>query len=1275
MNISDLSDEKRELLRSLLEEEGIEPARTQRITRRERLNELPLSFAQQRIWFFEQLNPGSPFYNTFQPILITGPLNIAALRQSFDEIVRRHEALRTTFATKSGQPSQVIAPTLRLPLKVVDLKHLAERARGELTQRLAIKEAQRPFDLAHGPLWRITLLRLEGQQQLLLLSMHHIVSDGWSLGILCREIAALYEAFSSGIPSPLPELPVQYADFAIWQRELLQGQKLEEHLAYWVKQLDDAPPLLDLPSDRPRPSVHSFRGKTYTFTVPRALSDSLRDFSRREEVTLFMTLLAAFNVLLSRYTGQKDIVVGSAIANRNQKEIENLIGFFVNTLALRTDLSGDPGFRQLLRRVRDVTIGAYNHQNLPFEKLVEMIQPERNLGYSPIYQVEFTLQNSPVGVLTAHGLTLQGLNVEKWTVETDFNFIVTETAEGLVGAIEYSTDLFDETTIARMSLHFQILLEGLLRDADQPISRLPLLTESEFQQLVNQCNDTITPYPQDTYIHQLFEAQAARTPDATAIAFEDSQITYADLNRRANQLAHYLQKLGVGPESLVGIYMERSVEMLISILGILKAGGAYVPLDPGYPQQRLAAMLANAGVSLLLIQERFAPELQERPVRLIRLDADWKEIAQESAANPTSAASAENLAYVIFTSGSTGQPKGVLITHRALVNYTIGFIKRLELSADDRVLQFASISFDVAVEELFPTWLSGATVVMRAEQLPPSPSELLRLIEKERVTLIELPTAYWHEWVNELTRTKTTAPTSVRAVIIGGERVSPKHLEAWEKFGVQLINVYGLTEATVTSTVYEHLHASERRWTELPIGSPLANTQVYLLDEALQAVPLGVPGELFIGGESLARAYLNAPDLTAERFIPSPFGKSAGARLYRTGDQARYAADGNLFFLGRLDQQVKIRGYRIEPGEVETLLRQNPALQEVIVLAEDEVVEAPQLIKKRADGSIEVEDSEIVAERLQALASDQAEQILADIEGLSESEVEAILASELQVGGLREQVKTRRLPEFDIVLKLKDDKFISPPHEAQRNWVIRRALDEFADDLKDLDQVTKQFVPGAARLRLETQLDWDQRQARYDETQLLIGGQQVMQDWERPLMRAMAEVVTETHGDILELGFGMAISATYIQEFGARSYTVVEYNDGVAEYFNKWKSQYPGRDIRLIKGKWHNVIDQLGTYDGVFFDTVPTDEEEYTREVINNAVMAEDFFPVAARVLRKGGIFTWYTNEINSLSRRHQRLILKYFSSFTVTVVRNLLPPEDCHYWFADSMVVVKAIK
>ena len=1278
MSTTDLTDERRELLKVLLEEEGVEISASQRISQRESKDEIPLSFAQQRLWFFDQLNPGNPFYNTFQPIVVKGRLSIAAFEQSLNEIIRRHEVLRTTIWSLDGQPIQVVAPTLKLTLAVTDLREIADPRRQPMSEQLMDREYRRPFDLAQGPLWRVTLLQLSEEEHVVLMTMHHIVSDGWSLGLLCGEIAALYDAFSTGGQFFLAELPIQYADFAKWQLEYLQGEVMEKHLSYWKNQLAGVAPLLELPSDRPRSPVFSFRGSAYAFRLPETLSAALKDLSQQEGTTLFMTLLAAFKVLLQRYTGIDDIVVGSAIANRNRREIEGLIGFFINSLVLRTDLSGSPSFRELLSRVKTVTLGAYNHQDLPFEKLVEVLQPKRNLGYAPLCQVEFTLQNAPVGELKVRGLTLSGAPTVRKTAETDFNMMMWESPGGLIGAVNYSTDLFDRSTVARMISHFQTLLENIVTAPEKRISELTLLTETEREKLKSDWQKTRVDFPADKTITELFEAQVEETPEATAVVMGGRQLTYRELNRRANQLAHHLSKLGVGPESLVGICVERSFEMVAGLLGILKAGGAYVPLDPAYPKERLALMLEDAQISLLLIQERLAPGLLAHQAQTIQLDTEWETFTSESAENPVPTATAQNPAYAIFTSGSTGRPNAALITHQALVNYAIGFINAVGLRDTDRILQFASISFDVAVEELFPTWLSGAAVVLRNDPLAPSYTELTRLVEEESLTAFELPTSYWHEWVYELYRTGTRLPSTLRFVIIGGDKVSPTRLEMWRALGIPLINVYGLTETTVTTTVF-HLPAessSAETWPELPIGSPLANMQVYLLDSRLQPVPAGVTGEIYIGGESLAREYLNRPDLTAQKFIQNRFSDAPGARMYKTGDLAKYLPDGNLIFLGRVDQQVKLRGYRIEPGEIEAALKEHADVKEAVVLVKEEAAEIPPLVSRNGDGQLKVGDAGSVVSRLTPLGEATAEPLFAEVEKLSEDEVETILALELQ-HGVEEEVRTRRFNELEISLRLKDKKFISPPHQAQRNWVIRRALDEFADDLRALDQVTKQFVPGSARPRLGAQLEWGNSEARFDQSQLIIGNQQVMQDWEHPLMKAMAEVVTETHGDVLELGFGMAISATYIQEFGVRSYTVVEANREVARYFQEWKSRYPGRDIRMIQGKWHDVADQIESeaYDGVFFDTVPTDEQEYTREVIDNAVMAEDFFPVAARSLRKGGVFTWYTNEIDSLSRRHQRLILKYFSSFSVSIVKPLAPPVDCHYWFADSMAVVKAVK
>ena len=1247
------------------------------IKRVAREGSLPLSFAQQRLWFISQFEPDSSVYAIASALRLTGDLNVAALEQCLNEIVRRHESFRTIFSVTDGEPAQIVQPQLNLRLNIADLQQLPAHARERHAEQLAIQEAQRPFNLAEGPLLRATLLQLDAQDWVILFTMHHIISDGWSAGVLIREVAALYEVFSTGKPSPFAELKLQYVDFAVWQRQWLQGSVLEEQLSYWRDQLRGAPPLLELPGDRPRPRQRNFEGDSHSFVLPKNVSEAIKILSRRQGVTTFMLLLAAFKTLLHRYTGQEDIVVGSAIANRTRTEIEPLIGFFVNALAIRTDLSGNPTFRELLGRVRGVTLAAYNHQDVPFEKLVEVLEPERNLSYSPIYQVEFTLQNAPVETLNVQGLTLSPVAVPQTRVETDFNFIMAETDQGLVGTVAYPTDLFDAATISRMMRHFQTLLGSVVTNPDQRLSELPLMTEDELQPLFAGMDGSKFNFPTDQCIHQLFESQVNKSPDALALVLKDQQVTYRELNQRANQLAHYLRKRDVGAEVRVGLYLESSLDMVAGLLGILKAGGAFVPLDPSYPKERLAFMLEDANVSLLLSHQRLENKLPTNEGSVIWLDTEWETIARESDQNPAPSSGNENLAYVMYTSGSTGRPNGVLIEHGALVNYTRAMQDEIKLQSSDRILQFASLSFDVAVEEIFPALSCGAAIILREETLAPTHAELLRMIEEQQLTTVELPTAYWHEWVDDLSRNGRRLPSSLRFIIMGGEKVSPERLSAWKKLGIPLVHVYGLTETTVTSTVYK-FNAQSNGFHDgagLPIGRSITNSQVYLLDSYLQPVPTGVEGELYVGGFSVARGYLNRPRLTAERFVPDPFSNRPGALMYRTGDRARRLPDGNLLFVDRIDHQMKVRGYRIEPGEIETVLRQHSIVEDAVVMTSTNGHQPLSLIKNNPDGSIALEDREVLVGRLSALSAEETNRLFAGVEELSEEEVETLLALDLQRRHEREQTKIRRYPQFDISIKLKDDQFINPPLEGQRSWLIRRTLDEIADDLRHLDKVSRRFVPGSARPRLAPELAWHKSQARYDESELIIEGQQVMQDWEAPLMEAMAKVVTESHGDVLELGFGMGISATYIQKFGVRSYTIVEYNDEVVKRFQKWKQQFPNSDIRLIHGRWHNVIDQLGMYDGVFFDTVPTYEEEYLREVIDNIVMAEDFFPVAAKVLRKGGIFTWYTNEIDTLSRRHQRLIQEYFSSYTVTVARPLYPPEDCHYWFADSMVVVKAVK
>jgi len=903
----------------------------------------PLSYSQQRLWFLHQLDPNDASYNIPLAVRLTGKLDYEALSASLNAIVRRHAVLRTTFPAENGKPVQHIVAELTVPISRVDLTEISEGEREITANSQVIAAAREPFNLSTGPLLRVKLFKLAANEHIFLLITHHIISDGWSMGIFIQEMAALYQAFSAGEPTPLPELELQYVDFARWQRQWLKDEALAAQLDYWKEQLAGQPPILELPYDHPRPAVQTAKGGHRIFTIPQSVSQRLKALGQQEEATLFMTLLAAFQALLARYSRQEDISVGTPIANRNRAEIENLIGLFVNTLVLRTDLSGNPSFREALRRVREVALGAYSHQDLPFEMLVDALQPDRNLSHTPLFQVMFILQNASEEIITLPDLTLSTMDIETGLSPFDLTMALNETAEGLSGAIEYNSDLFEAATIERLIRHFLTLLSGIVENPDQPIAALPLMTTEEMNQLLVTWNNTQAEFPRDLCVHQLFEAQAARTPEAVAAVLPATAshprqvITYQELNRRSNQLANYLRRNGVGPEEIVGLYLERSIEMLAGLLGVLKAGGAYLPLDPAYPQERLNLMLSDAQVQIVVTQERFAGRLAQGQLQVICLDAKDDPLAPEPDENLTPLASAENIAYVIYTSGSTGTPKGVLVPHRSVVNHNLALAKEFELKPSDHVLQFATLNFDAAVEEIFPTWSVGATLVLRPGETLLTGEELNSLIAAENLTVLDLPTAYWHEWVNELALLKTPIPASLRLVILGGEKAAAQSLAYWLRMspGVTLLNTYGPTEGTIVDTVYA-LGPNIREWDpheEIPIGRPIANVQVYVLDARLQPVPVGIPGELHIGGQAVARGYLNRPDLTAERFIPNPFSSDAGERLYKTGDLVRYRPDGNIEFLGRVDKQIKLRGYRIELGEIETQLQQHPEIEEAVLVA------------------------------------------------------------------------------------------------------------------------------------------------------------------------------------------------------------------------------------------------------------------------------------------------------------------------------------------------------
>ncbi|MBO0720388.1 MAG: amino acid adenylation domain-containing protein, partial [Blastocatellia bacterium] len=927
---------------------------THSITQADRSRKLPLSYAQQRLWFLDQLEPESSFYNCSIAVRLEGDLKIEALRRTLKEVVRRHEVLRTTFDMVGTEAVQVIHPmgfadSLQIP--EIDLSGIDKSLREERAVKLAEEDARRAFNLTKGPLLRMSLVRLGSQDYLMLLTMHHIVTDGWSTGILMKEVGKLYQAYRAGESSPLEELPIQYADFAVWQREWLKGEILEEELGYWRKQLEGMAEL-DLPIDHQRPAVQSYRGAKHRFVMESEVAEKLRALSRREGSTLFMMLLGGFDVVLSRYSGQEEVVVGTDIANRNRAEVERLIGFFVNQLALRVEVKAEERFGELLKRVRNVCLEAYAHQDAPFEKLVEELQPERDLSRSPLFQTKLILQNTPGEGLGLEGLRLSLFDSGVTVAKFDLAVAITEEGRDLVGEVEYSRDLFEAETIGRLMSHYTNVLKGIVADYERPIFNASLLSKIEREQILVEWNQTDKPYHKVQGVHELFREQVGRTPEQIALISGRERVSYQELNRRANRLAHYLQGVGVGPEVLVGLCLERSVEMLVAVVGVLKAGGAYLPLDPDLPLERLSYILTDAGVGVTLTEQKLEERLPAYLGQTVCLDQEWERISDQSESDPETKVVAENLAYVIYTSGSTGRPKGVAVSHRNLINLVYWHQREFDVNPDDRATQLADVGFDASIWEVWPYLTAGARLYTVEKARREDVSELIRWIAAEGITISFLPTP-----LAELAlREPWPAETRLRVVLTGGDKLRT-YAPADAPFRV--VNNYGPTENTVVTT---SVWLENGREEIPPIGRGIANTQIYLLDERLEPAPIGVRGELYIGGEGLARGYWKKPGLTAEKFIPNIFSNEGG-RLYRTGDLARYLPNGNIEFIGRIDNQVKMRGYRIELGEVEAALGNCVGVKQAAVAVQEDEGGRKRLVGYVVEtGAGEAEASAIRAE-------------------------------------------------------------------------------------------------------------------------------------------------------------------------------------------------------------------------------------------------------------------------------------------------------------------------
>jgi amino acid adenylation domain-containing protein len=915
----------------------------------------PLSFSQLREWLLELLDPGTSAYNLPGGARVLGALDLDALRRAVGEIVRRHESLRTTFqpdSSSSGEPVQVVSPTATVDIPLLDLSALPTAARDAEAARLIAAERRLPFDLGTGPLLRFFVLRLAPEDHLAPFSMHHIVSDGWSTALLYAELVALYEAFSTGAtPSgaPLPELPIQYADFAVWQRERLRGEFLEEQVGYWRDQLAGSPPLLPLPADRPRPPVQRLRGAVAQVALGPELIRAAKTLGQRSGASLFMVLLAAFQATLARWTGEDDVPVGTFSGNRGRAELEKLIGFFINTLVLRTRVEEPLGFGALVTRVRDVTLGAFAHQEVPFEKLLEELRLDRNLSHTPLFQALFVLHNYPLQAVELSRVTLAPLDEEssgEAHVNFDLELILREMDEEVLGVAGYNAELFDAGTIERLIRHLKALLEAALRESERPVHELPLLDATERDQLLKEWSGAAASLGEaPPTVPHLFSAQAARTPEAIAVEHEGVRTTYRELEERSNRLARHLQALGVGPETVVGLAADRSLEQVTGLLAVLKAGGAYLPLDLAYPPERLTWMLADSGAALLLTRRELASRWPEARTVLLEEAGDLEDGKDLYLKDLyLKDVDSGNAAYVLYTSGSTGRPKGVVVEHRSLAAYALDAAAAYGLGPGERALQLASVSFDTSAEEIYPALISGATLVLRPESMLDTVPRFLTELERLGITVLNLPTAYWHTLAAGLDG--AALPRRVRRVIIGGEQALPEALAQWRRgtagHPARLVNTYGPTETTIVATRQE-LGAGATSPT-VPIGKPIAGARVYGVDPRLQPVPPGVAGELLVGGVGLSRGYLGRPDLTAAAFLPDPFGTVPGDRLYRTGDLVRYLDSGTLEFLGRIDGQVKIRGFRVETGEIESVLTAHPGVRAAAVILREDDPGSPRLV-------------------------------------------------------------------------------------------------------------------------------------------------------------------------------------------------------------------------------------------------------------------------------------------------------------------------------------------
>jgi|GEM_PF-1096525 len=1201
----------------------------------------PLSSAQRRIWYLQSLQPESYAYNMHQVTLLHGRIDEERLKLAVFQLVESYEILRTSFIEKGTDLLQIVQLKSDNVFRVVDLSVSAPSDIESHRERLAAygkAEAMKPFLLDSLPLWNLTYVKLSDNSAGLVLIMHHIISDEWSVDVFWQQLAKAY----SDVKAELPKPETQYADYSRREQDWLKGSDCEKQTDFWRATLTPEPEKLQLGKKADVASGNN--GAQAGITLEQNTIERLKVLALEENASLFMASMAAYSILLHKLYGKNDICIGTPATLRDRPELLNSIGFFLNTLPVRIDVDESLTFREHLRKVRQIMLDAFANKTVPFDLLVKELRPQVSGSENPFFQTMLVIHKDGIGNLSFDDVKAEALHIDSEVAKFDLTLFIKEGESSSVAMAEYNRQTFSSETIEAFLESWAELLENIEQNPDSRIEVLNYLTSTEQDKLHSMGMGAGVEIGNEP-LHKLISQNAIDTPEQTAVRYGKESLSYRELVSRANDLAH---KLGaIGEQQRVGIYLDRSLEFPIAILGVLKTGAAYVPLDPEYPAERVQYILEDARINTVITTDKLQKELDGTSAHILLIE-DIKEVSE----SPDVSVALDDDVYLIYTSGSTGKPKGVQISHRNLLYSTLAR-RMFYRDKPTSYLMLSSFSFDSSIAGIFWSLLEGGTLCIPEKDRFMEPDYLTGYIQEYSIThLLAIPSFY-----QQLLSYDPNRLASLNTVIVAGEALRPTLIEEHYKAlpDSVMVNEYGPTEATVWASA-----ANVSKEPRNTIGKAVGATKLYVLNENGTAVLPGMPGELYIGGPQVAKGYFNKPELTRERFIPDPFSK--GEILYRTGDRVCWNAEGELSFLGRVDNQVKIRGHRIEPEEIENTLSRLSFVKEAAVLP----------VSKQNGKQIRESQLQIVQEQewtsfAERFGSEQLESILLEVEQLTTLEAESMLPEKLRQEDSTtvEYLKSHRENDFAIKLELLQKGFIAPPRDAQRNWMIGQWMAEAAEDLHHLHTLAKRFVSGDT---LHGEI--------YDENANALLSEEIMEDWQTPVMKAMARQVTAAHGDVLEIGFGIGVSATFIQEQGVKSHTIVEMNEYIANtLFADWRKKYADNDINLVLGRWQDALDKLDTYDGVFFHAVPMDEEEFMQEMVGSITFAEHFFPVAASLLRPGGVFTYMTTEVDSLSRRHQRALFKYFSSIAIEVEPLIIPEDTKDWWWADSMVVVKATK